>query len=250
MAETHTINTPVDPSKPPTAPTDPNRPAWLPDNFKTPEDFAKSYGELQSKYTQLTQQAASPPQSKGDNADADGDDKQTKAIEKAGISLADLEAEYLEGDPGLSAETVAKIKEKTGFSDEDIKNYIDGRVAAANQKRSDVLSTIGGEDNFKKLSDWLATSGDKKDIETYNKAVDGGDADLTKAVLSGIYAKYVKAVGQAGEHVEGSQAGASQDVYESNEQALRDMRSDLYASDPAERKRVQDKLFRSKGILE
>ena len=31
------------------APSEPDRPDWLPEKFKTPEDLAKSYGELEKK---------------------------------------------------------------------------------------------------------------------------------------------------------------------------------------------------------
>lgn len=34
----------------------PERPEWLPDNFNSPEDLAKSYGELRSEFTQTKQQ--------------------------------------------------------------------------------------------------------------------------------------------------------------------------------------------------
>lgn len=50
---------------------DPNRPAWLPANFKTPEDFAKSYGELQSKSTRDSQELS---RLKGQNVEVTGPD--------------------------------------------------------------------------------------------------------------------------------------------------------------------------------
>ena len=34
------------------------RPAWLPDNFESPEELARSYGELRSRFTQETQARA------------------------------------------------------------------------------------------------------------------------------------------------------------------------------------------------
>jgi len=37
----------------------PSRPAWLPDNFKTEEDFAKSYKESQATLTRQAQELAS-----------------------------------------------------------------------------------------------------------------------------------------------------------------------------------------------
>lgn len=37
-------------------PEQPERPDWLPDNFKTPEDLAKSYGELQNEFRQTREQ--------------------------------------------------------------------------------------------------------------------------------------------------------------------------------------------------
>lgn len=41
--------TPAAPAPAAPAPADPNRPAWLPEQFKTPEDLAKSYTELKAR---------------------------------------------------------------------------------------------------------------------------------------------------------------------------------------------------------
>ena len=46
-APTSATGTPAAPA--PAAPADPNRPAWLPEQFKTPEDLAKSYTELKAR---------------------------------------------------------------------------------------------------------------------------------------------------------------------------------------------------------
>src|SRR5690606_29736434 len=69
MAETIVFSTPETgatvPEGSPQTPT--NRPEWLPENFVSPEDLAKSYKELQAELTRIKQggQPATPPAGEG-----------------------------------------------------------------------------------------------------------------------------------------------------------------------------------------
>jgi len=73
--ETPPENNP-DPANVDTPPADPpeNRPEWLPEKFKTPEDLAKSYGELEKRLSQGGQAPEAYDLTLPDGLDSLGDD--------------------------------------------------------------------------------------------------------------------------------------------------------------------------------
>jgi len=90
------INVPqTGPEAPAQAPTN-DRPAWLPENFKSPEDLAKSYKEAQAELTRLKQGTApaatedkptSQEQPKAPNSDLTIDQQAAQAVTNAGLDV-------------------------------------------------------------------------------------------------------------------------------------------------------------------
>ena len=95
------------PDAPAQAPTN-DRPAWLPENFKSPEDLANSYKNLQAEYTKLKQGIAPEndpgtppvsPEAKPDDKPNDEltiDQKAAEAVTNAGLDVEKLSAEFYE----------------------------------------------------------------------------------------------------------------------------------------------------------
>jgi len=208
------------------------RPSWLPEKFATPEDMAKAYAELSTKLGTGEQPAATPAV-----PDADAN----KAVEQAGLDMEALRAEFSEtGD--LKPETYAKFK-AAGVPEEVVKGYIEGQKVIADQYATSVKAVAEGK--FDDMVAWAATNLTPAELNAYNKAVDSNDADIAKLAVSGIYQKFVAAIGKDPSLVNGDAGDAKGDVFESTRQVTEAMRDKRYKTDPAFRKSVQEKLARS-----
>ena len=222
-----------------------DRPQWLPEKFKSPEDLAKAYAELESKMGGKKDDAT-PPTEKKDEAQTPpaNDDEASKALSEKGLSFDEFSTEFAaKGE--LSAESYDKL-EKAGIPKAVVDQYIAGQQAIAESYRKDVTSVAGGDDTFKEMVTWAAANLSKEEIAAYNKAVDSGDVNQAKLAVAGVFQKF-DAAGRGGEPslLTGAGGKVSGDVYESLAQMQKDMASPEYKTDPAFRKKVEQKIARS-----
>ena len=264
----------------PPPPVDPNRPAWLPDNFTKPEDFAASYKELQAKFTQTSQELAgfkkptsgeeTPPAKTAEELAAeaaaaaaktpeqlaaeeaakkatDEQDAAKKAADAAGFDLAPYSTEYdTTGD--VSEENRAKIADglKSVLGDDARKivdGYIDGQKVLQTNTHSEVMAAAGGADNYNTMIGWAAQSLPKDSAEAFNRAIDSGDKHATLFAIQGLKAQYEAANGRLGNTITGGGGNTNASTgYASTAQMLADMANPLYKSDPAFRDKVAARI--------
>lgn len=246
-------------------PTKDERPAWLPENYKTPEDFAKSYKELQAELTRVKQGGKPAEKPAGEKpADAkpslDGlklGEKPTEkpaegapktaeeAVEKAGLDMAALSKEYQE-KRALSPESM-KALEKVGISKEIVDSYIAGQEAIAEKLHADLHTVAGGKAQFEQMFAWANENLPNTDRETLNKTLKTGDHQAIKMAFAGIHSKWT-AAGQdepTGQ-ITGTKAGAgNSDRYTHRDEIMKDMKNPEYKTNEAYRKNVMAKIKRS-----
>lgn len=245
-------------NKPPVDPaaaevTKPTKPEWVPEKFwdaekgeVRTEELAKSYGELEGKLggTKKDTTAADPSAAAAKPTDAPSQDDAQAQLEAKGLSLEEFSQEFAKnGD--LSAESFEKL-EKAGFSRALVDQYIAGQRALASQFQADVKSAAGGDEGFSKMVEWAAANASPEEIAAYNKAIDSGDASAAKLAVAGMYQKYQEANPSEPRLVTGTGGkAATEDVYESVQDYLKDSRNPEYKSNPSFRAKVIAKLGRS-----
>jgi len=161
-----------------------DRPEWLPEKFKSPEDMASSYSELESK----------------------------------GIPKHIVDA------------------------------YIQGQQSLADNVKSDIFNTVGGEENYQQMTEWAADNMNQAEKDAFNLAVNSGDLAQAKLAVEALNARYKNTVGVEPNLI-GGRPSESMDVYQSWAQVTTDMKNPAYAKDPAFRANVEKKLGRSKSIM-
>jgi hypothetical protein len=229
---------PADETPPATDASTEDRPQWLPEKFKSPEDLAKAYAELESKL-------GKPAESKqADPSDQPSTDQVKDELATKGLDLSDFSQEFnTKGE--LSAESYDKL-EKAGYPRNIVDQYIDGQKARAALYESEVKSIAGGEQSFSEMVEWAKANLTPTEISAYNAAIDSGDPNIAKLAVSGIYQKFSAARPAEPNLFKGAtSASGSSDVYESVAQMQKDMASPEYKSDPAFRAKVAAKLSRS-----
>ncbi|UHX60275.1 capsid assembly protein [Ralstonia phage vRsoP-WF2] len=248
VAKVDAANTSTEPDTP-GVPAE-GRPQWLPEKFKSPEDLAKAYAELEGKLGGKKDDATPPADDKAAKSDETPDpskatqDDASKALSEKGLSFDEFSAEFAQKGE-LTAESYEKL-EKAGIPKAVVDQYIAGQQALAESYRKDVTSVAGGDESFAEMVTWAAANLSKEEIAAYNKAVDSGDINQAKLVVAGVYQKF-DAAGRGGEPalVTGAGGKVSGDVYESLAQMQKDMASPEYKTDPAFRKKVEQKIARS-----
>lgn len=225
----------VDPALTP-APVDKDkgeRPAWLPDKFKTVEEFAKSYTELEKK---LGTPAVTPePVTPAATVTAE-------AATKAGIDLPALAKEFA-ANGELSAETLKSLSDK-GFDKAAVDGYIAGQTAISEKIVTDLQAVAGGKEAFTATLEWAKANLNADDKAAYNAAIDSGDIRLAKLALQAVVNQYTEANGKEPALVTGGEGVRTTGVepYASNAQMIADMRTKEYKTDPAFRAKVEARL--------
>lgn len=212
----------------------PERPEWLPEKFKSPEDLAKAYAELEKA------------KGKGKEAEAAEDAEKTaeEAVESAGLDMDALSAEYEEN--GELTEESYEALAKVGITKEMVETFIAGQEAKVSGVRSELLESVGGDEGYNEMISWAAENLSEAEIDAFNSVLEGGDFNATKMAVENLGAKYTRANGsEPARQLGGKASSGTGGVYESTADLMKDMQNPEYAKNPAFRAKVEAKLGRS-----
>lgn len=206
------------------------RPAWLPEKFKTPEDFAASYKELESKIgapkTETPPVAPTPEQ-----------------LAAKGIDMAALTKEFNDNAGSLTEATIADLASK-GITKDAVDAYVAGLSATAEKTMAAFESIAGGKEKLQNTLQWAKANLSAQEAAAFDSLVDSGNVEAVKLAFSAIQQKYTAATGTdprlvTGERVPGATGPAP---FESIAQLTAAMGDKRYATDPAYRTLVAKRL--------
>ena len=212
----------------------PERPEWLPEKFKTPEDMAKAYAELEKA------------KSKGEAPDdKDTDATAEKAVDEAGLDMDALSKEYAESGE-LSKESLEALS-KVGITEDMVQSYITGQEAQAAAAQKELLEPIGGDiEAYNKLTAWAGDNLSDAEVDEFNSVLATGNPSAVKMAIRDLSAKYEGVNGtEPGRQLSGKPNISGAAVYESTADLMKDMSNPEYAKNPAFRAKVEAKLGRS-----
>jgi len=231
-AQDAAANKPVDDSLPSDGDKG-DRPEWLPEKFKSAEDLAKAYSELESKLGQ-------PGDAEGEPADqADVSD----ALDQAGLDYDAFAQEYKENGE-LSADAY-KALEDAGIPQHLVDQFIAGAEAQQIILQNQVFESVGGEEAYNDMISWAAESLDEESIDAFNATLESGTPAQVKMAIQGLQSQYTSTNGQEPSRTISGSPSAGVGTYESVAEMMVDMGDKRYMEDPAFRQRVQEKLGRS-----
>lgn len=237
------------------------RPEWLPENFKSVEEFLESHKELRADHTRKSQELAelkkAPPTEQ--EQEADEADLQNRTPEE-NDEKAEKGEQVL---PGVDNDTVQEISDyawqngeltedhyKTlqdaGYSREVVDAYMQGQMAQVNAANTAVVNAGGGPEQVQAMFDWAQENLTEAQVEQYNSKFAQGGAEALMAMehLKSRYDTSGDAPG--GKTVKGaSMPSGDTTMYQSVAQVQADMSDPRYDTDPAFRQAVAEKLGRS-----
>lgn len=195
--------------------------------FKSQEDLIKSYQELERK-----------------QSEAPKEETKLEADKPVNFDFSSAEKEFEEN--GELSENTLQSLEKAGLPKSYIDNYLAGLDAVAQKFEQQAFDSTGGEENYKRMTDWVTDNLPESEIQQFNDNI-GKDNDTALFTIKGMYARFQSETKEPNlaTGTNAQQSGAS---YESVGQMKADMADPRYATDSAFRKMVADKISRSKVI--
>lgn len=238
-------------------------PRLLAGKYKSPEDLEKAYKELESKLGQSRPDA--PEAEQVDTADeVDVDEAEPEAsnakeiygdfigtrLEEAGIDFGDMNTRWQE--TGQLSDADYGELEGAGFTRQMVDAYLAGLQYTATQDNelaaqqiSGIKAQYGGEEGYAAMTQWAASNLSESEISAFNKLVNTNDPDQARLAVAGLYSQYTNAVGREPRLLGGRAPKSSGEKFESTAQVVEAMSDPKYQSDPAFRRKVQEKLARS-----
>ena len=239
-----------------------DRPAWLPENFKSPEDMAKAFKDTQAELTRIKQGAkAEPVKAIEPVKDEAGNPDNSKATEEPKAAIDDLTVQKAPEVPALDmevfnaeyakegklADTSYEKLAKMGINKDIVDAYIEGQKVLSERIDSDAYAAAGGKEEFELVRQWLSSNAvtDEQRV-AFNKAVTKGSPKAER--MQGINAavkSYRDANGYEGTMIHGSRGSVSE-AYGSMQEQVQDQRDPRYDKDSAFRAKVEAKIRRSR----
>tara|TARA_X000001036_G_C20533141_1_gene747090 strand:+ start:162 stop:944 length:783 start_codon:yes stop_codon:yes gene_type:complete len=211
--------------------TDDVRPDWLPEKFKSAEDMAKAYSELEKKQSTPEEQPA--------------EDK-TYENETNQKGMDKFYSEYQE-QGSLSEKSYEELN-KMGLDKSLVDGYIAGQEAIANTEVQQVHNLVGGADNYNKVIEYAKTNLNEAEQNAFNETLETGSIEQVKFAVQGIASRAGVNSEQPQSMINGDSIETNSDVFESSAQVIDAMNDPRYAKDPAFRKLVEEKIARSTAV--
>ena len=221
----------------------------LPEKFKSVEDLAKSYSELEKKLGEQTpkEETVDPVSATKLKEEAPKQENSLEiaedAVENAGLNFDTLAQEYAE--KGQLGEESYKALEESGIPKAYVDQFIAGQKAIGEQQTNNVKTMVGGEDAYNEMASWASKNMSEGEKKAYNAAVNSADMDTVKLAVDGLRAKYQAANGTEPNLVQGKATPVAEQGYASWAEVTQAMADPRYAKDPAYQAAVKAKIANS-----
>ena len=220
--------------------------------FKSVEDLAASYKELEGKLGQVTEE--DQPQSEEETETTDSEfnaeeyygDGLASVLEEVGIDPQEI-SERFYNDDGISEDDYAKRGE-AGFSRQIIDTYLDGlrgggqsEDIASNQIQG-IKDSVGGDENYSKMVAWALESLPAEEVKAFNDLTETANAPAIKMAVQGLYSQYNNAMGVEPSLVSGRASSAGPTPFRSTAEVVTAMSDPRYGKDVSYTEDVQRRL--------
>jgi len=221
----------------------PDRPEWLPEKFKSPEDMAQAYSELEKKMSSGETPKEETTEQQSDNAEDTSPAEVEQVLDNAGLDFSTFQQEYSEN--GNLSDDAYTALEEAGFPKSLVDSWIAGQEALQTSTSEAIFEVVGGQESYQQMVEWAAQSLPPNEVEAFNASIDTGDPDLMRFAVQGLSARYRSEVGNSPRLVQGESTPPSSGAFQSVAELKVAMSDPRYHSDPAYRQQVAAKLAKS-----
>jgi hypothetical protein len=207
--------------------TQEDRPEWLPEKFKSPEDMANAYSELEKKMGAGAKENQQE-QEEGETTDEEEQpDDNTKEDTNTNDVIVEASKEFFENDGVISEETYKNLAE-IGLPKELVDSYAAGQQALQQSEEGSIKSVTEG--NWDQMAEWAANNLSPEEVNTFDDIVQNGTVEQAKLATKGLYAQFKAENGVTPKLVQGAVNGSSTMPFKSNQELARAMSDPRYKS--------------------
>ena len=207
--------------------TQEDRPEWLPEKFKSPEDMANAYSELEKKMGAGANEDQQE-QEEGETTDEEEQpDDSTKEDTNTNDVIVEASKEFFENDGVISEETYKNLAE-IGLPKELVDSYAAGQQALQQSEEGNIKSVTEG--NWDQMAEWAANNLSPEEVETFDDIVQNGTVEQAKLATKGLYAQFKAENGVTPKLVQGAVNGSSTMPFKTNQELARAMSDPRYKS--------------------
>ena len=231
--------------------------------YKSVEELEKGYQELQQKMSsgekteelEPKAESESEPESESDT-ETTGDAKEIygefigSRFEEAGIDFGGMNDRWQQ--TGQLTQDDYTALDGAGFNKEMVDAYLEGVQFKATQDSQlaaqqvlDIKQEFGGEKAYDDMIAWASTALTDGEKAAFDRSIRTTDLDQIKLVIGGLQSRYQSQANIEPKLIGGKASRGPADKYESHAQVIAAMNDPLYQTDPAYRKKVEQKLSRS-----
>jgi len=223
--------------------------------FKSVEDLAASYKELEGKLGTVTEE--DQPQTEEEqtetndtefNAEEFYGDGLASVLEEVGIDAQEISTRFTESGE-ISEDDYTKLGE-AGFSKQVIDTYLDGLRGTSEGTAEEIATSqiqgikdsIGGDESYNQMVSWALENLPAEDQKAFNKVTESADAPIIKMAVQGLYSQYKNAMGVEPNLVSGKASSSGPTPYRSTAEVVTAMSDPRYGKDVTYTEDVQRRL--------
>jgi len=237
MPETTSTTIPAPVTGPEAPKTEPARPEFLQEKFKTVEDQARAYVELEKLIGKKQPETTPAPSTKQTT--------ETKTPVAPTNETIDAYAKEFEQNGSLSDASYQKLQEQHGLNRQFVDNYIAGQQAREVQFTSAIHNTVGGEQQYGQMIQWASANMTPAEINVFNNALNSRDVNAATLAVQGLQAKFSAANGVEPKLVGGSNTMDGIAPFTSVAEMTAAMSDKKYKTDELYRSQVEKRLAKS-----
>jgi len=223
--------------------------------FKSVEDLAASYKELEGKLGAATEedQAETSEQEETETTESDFDaeeyygDGLASVLEEVGIDPQEISNRFTETGE-INDDDYTKLGE-AGFSRQVIDTYLDGLRNGgvtgediASAQIQGIKDSVGGDDNYSKMVAWAVENLPANEVNEFNSLTETGNATAIKFAVQGLYSQYNNAMGVEPNLVTGRASQSGPTPFRSTAEVVTAMSDPRYGKDVTYTEDVQRRL--------
>ena len=223
--------------------------------FKSIEDLANSYKELEGKLgsieqTQETEEVETSEETEQQEFNAQDyyGEGLASVLEEVGIDPQEISQRFVDND-SISDDDYSRL-EDAGFSKQVVDTYLDGLrgvgAADADEIPADIIKgikdSVGGDETYGQMQSWAEQNLSDEEGVAFNNLMDTGDAATIQLAVEGLYSRYSKSMGVEPNLYTGRPAASGPTPYRSTAEVVAAMSDKRYGKDVTYTEDVQRRL--------
>ena len=210
--------------------------------FKSVEDLAASYKELEGKLGTVTEEDQATEETQEQSTDEFNPEEYygdglASVLEEVGIDAQDITKRFTDtGD--ISEDDYSKLGE-AGFSKQVVDTYLDGLRGVAEgdeiptQQIQNIKDSVGGDESYEQMANWCQENLSEQEVKAFDKITETADAPVIQLAVEGLYSRYQNAMGVEPDLVTGRPAASGPTPFQSSAEVQAAVNDPRYGKDVA-----------------